>query len=597
MQNNELLEPCKLYATELKQAHHDRVEKYFDELTKKSQVDVAANKATCTRYYAKKAELEKANKSLGGKRILKVFCIVFAVIFGIIATIGPLVILNSSAAIGGVLLGVGIAGFVGMLLLIFLVIRPKAKRLQELIKKISEEMEKLLHEAYQQMECLNSLFDSEVSAKLFEETCPLLDLDRTFTKERYSCLMDKYGYRGVGDNHHSVLGVLSGSILGNPFCLVKEEKQYIEQHTYVGTLTIHWTTYRGGKNGGSVTHTQTLRAEVVKPRPAYEDTLTLVYGNEAAPNLQFYREASNISSMSEKEIERYVRNHEKDLTKLSEKQMKKGGTYTPLGNSEFELFFGGLDRNNEVEYRLLFTPLGQKSMLDLMKSKEGYGDDFAFRKNKMINKVRSRHSQFFDFFVDESFFRDFDYEVCKNRFIEYNDAYFKSLYFDFAPLLAIPLYQQHKSHEYIYKDTIKSNLTEIEHEVMANRFNPKLFAHKDTATRVVLKTQFVKDNHGSDVVKVIAYSFKEIPHTEIVMKLGGDGRMHGVPVNWFEYEPLENSDVIEVCDLNVSILDYNKNKPSYEAQRVFSRGLYSERLGKDQLNIDVNSLKEMMHKN
>lgn len=599
MDNTELLEPCKLYASRLKQEHHDRVTKYFDDLTKKSGVDIAANKATCTRYYAKKAEYDKVSKKLGGRKALKIFCIVMAIIGGLAALFGGLTIgLAKNALVGGIMLGVGIAVLIASLLIIFLVIKPSTKRLEETQKKLEAECQKLLSEAYGQMAGLNSLFDSEVPGKLFEETCPLLDLDRTFTKERYECLLDKYNYRVVGDKHRSVLGVVSGSILGNPFCLVKERREEMRPHVYVGTLTITWTTRQSDGKGGyySVTHTQVLKAEVIKPRPEYDDVATLIYGNEAAPHLTFTRTNSSISSMNDKEIEKYVRKHEKDLVKISEKQMKKGGTYTPLGNPEFELFFGGLDRNNEVEYRLLFTPLGQKSMLDLMKSKEGYGDDFSFVKSEMINKVRSLHSQGFDYFADEASFQHFDYEACKKHFIEYNDTFFKSLYFDFAPLLAIPLYQQHKAHEYIYKNTIKSNITEVEHEVMANKFDQNYFAHKETDTNVILKTSFVKDDHGVDIVKVTGHSFKAIPHIEVVPKLGGDGRMHGVPVTWYEYKPLENSKDIEISDLNVSILDYNKTKPSGEALRFFSRGLCSQPVGKDRLNIDVNSLKEKMHK-
>ena len=132
---------------------------------------------------------------------------------------------------------------------------------------------------------------------------------------------------------------------------------------------------------------ETLRAYVNKPKPIYSTETYLVYGNEAANHLRFSRMPSCINSLDEKGIEKYVRKHEKDLTKLSEKAQKNGGNYTPLGNSEFELFFGGLDRDNEVEYRLLFTPLAQKSMLQVLKSKVGYGDDFKFIKDKGLNVI------------------------------------------------------------------------------------------------------------------------------------------------------------------------------------------------------------------
>lgn len=43
MNQTDLLEPSKLYRLELKDKHHERVEKFFDELVKKSGIDVSAN--------------------------------------------------------------------------------------------------------------------------------------------------------------------------------------------------------------------------------------------------------------------------------------------------------------------------------------------------------------------------------------------------------------------------------------------------------------------------------------------------------------------------------------------------------------------------
>ena len=52
--------------------------------------------------------------------------------------------------------------------------------------------------------------------------------------------------------------------------------------------------------------------------------------------------------------------------------------FTEMGNAKFDALFGAVDRNNEVEFRVLFTPLAQKNMLDLLTDKNHYGDDFYF---------------------------------------------------------------------------------------------------------------------------------------------------------------------------------------------------------------------------
>lgn len=48
--------------------------------------------------------------------------------------------------------------------------------------------------------------------------------------------------------------------------------------------------------------------------------------------------------------------------------------------------------NGEVEFRLLFTPVAQTQMLNLMKdTKVGYGDVFTFIKQRKVNVLMSEH--------------------------------------------------------------------------------------------------------------------------------------------------------------------------------------------------------------
>ena len=142
--------------------------------------------------------------------------------------------------------------------------------------------------------------------------------------------------------------------------------------------------------------------------------------------------------------------------------------YTRFGNDEFEALFGGENRNNDVEFNLLFTPLSQKAELALIKSVKPFGDDFFFDKQKKLNYIKSYHSQRFNYDQDARMFFNYDYEKARAKFINYNDNYFTNLYFDLAPLFAIPLYQQHKSLEYIYKGIFKNMVSPFEYEIFAN---------------------------------------------------------------------------------------------------------------------------------
>lgn len=592
MENLELLEPERLYKSQLKDQHHERVEKYLDDLVKKSQINKEENRATCDSLYHVQAEIKQLNTRLGRSKFLRVLCIIMIILGAFFGVLGGIVIASGNGLAGGLMIGGGVLALVGGILLLALVYKKKARALNNMLDMKNKEADQLKKRAQEQMMPLWVLIDEQVPAKLFHETAPLIEMDRLFDIQKYEFLKEQYGYQDINKENRSILGLQSGSILGNPFIFYKELEMNMVPHRYEGTLVITYTTtIRTSQGTRTVTRTQTLHAYVTKPRPEYSTDTYLMYANEAAPRLSFSRNHSNINSYDEKGLEKYVRKHEKDLTDLANKQMKKGGTYTPLGNPEFELFFGGLDRDNEVEYRLLFTPLAQKSMLSLMKSNVGYGDDFTFKKRKMLNFITSVHSQGNALFCDPKMFYEIDYEVLKDKFISYNDNYFKSIFFDLAPLLSIPLYQQHKAHSYIYKGTVPTNFTRQEHEAIANRFDPKSFAHPDSKTQAILKTTAVK-NGIHDSVCVTAHTFDAIDRVDLVPVMGGDGRMHSVPVHWYEYIPLTQDTNVNVDDIGGDRVKFNSLGNN---NMIFNRGLVSYNQD-EPLNISIEELKAKMAK-
>ena len=560
MNQTDLLEPSKLYRLQLKDAHHERSEKFFDELVKKSGIDVSANQATCKRLYAKQAEYEKVSKKLANLGWL-------AFLFAILCLI-----------------------IVGIFLFIF-VYKPKRKALKDVLDKLDKEIRKLTNEAWTQMAPLNNLFNADIPAKLFQESVPLVQMDRNFDRTKYEMLVSKYGMWGSSLENRSVLNLQTGSILGNPFVFFKDKVMKMVPHTYVGTKVITYTRRIQTKNGSyTVVETQTLRATVTKPKPEYSEETYLVYGNEAAPHLEFSRGPSEMNGMDEKQREKYVRKHEDDLRKLAEKQMGKGGNYTPLGNSLFELSFGGLNRNNEVEYRLLFTPLAQKAMIDLLFSDQGFGDDFYFKKDKCINIIESLHMRGKSIFMEVADFRGFDYDKVREFFLDFNDYYFKAVFFDFAPLLSIPLYQQYKPKEYIYKNTVKSQITPFEHELLVNALNPREFADKSSITDIIYRTMYQGEKGGADQVHVVAESFRGENHVELVPVMGGDGRFHNVPVPWVEYIGVTGEGDIQTANVGGNEIAF---RSLGNQNTIYRRGLIALQSG---LNVDIKSLKSQMAK-
>ena len=564
-----LTEPLDGYNKVYRDTHLKHTEELFDSLAKKSRVDVAANKKTVTEYRHKLSEIEKIKNSISKSKALRAFLIVLCVILGIVG----LALLIS--AIGGTLpLWAGIFGIVvavGLIVLFIILIiksiNPKIKKNEELRQELQAEADKLLNEAWAQMAPLNALYDWDIPQSLVTKTVPVIEMDNNFDEERFTYLREKYGFRTNSDSTRSTQFCQSGAILGNPFLILKDLKQSWKQELYSGSIVIHWTTRQRTKEGTkTVHHSQVLVATIRKPKPVYNLDTYLVYGNEAAPNLIFSRTPSGVSGLSDKKIEKTVASKAKKLDKKARKAVSSGDNYTRLGNDEFEALFGGTDRNNEVEYRMLFTPLAQKSLLKLIKTPQPYGDDFSIQKIKKLNYLRSKHAQGFDYEVDPVNFINYDFEAAKKNFIEINTTYFKSLYFDLAPLMSIPLYQQQKTREFIYNMPYKSNVSCYEHESIANSFKKELLKPQGAATPSILKTELVKKEGNADSVMITANAFRGERRISYIPRLGGDGRMHVVPVVWIEYFPIERQTLMAVQKRQSSRLDININsaKPEFK---------------------------------
>lgn len=566
-QSDALLEPLDGYNKIYKDLHLKYTEEMFDELAQKGRVDIAANKKTVTGYKHKLTEIEKVKNAISKSKALRVFLIVLSVILGIAGIVVLISAIGGSLPVwaGIVAIVLAVALIILFIVLIIKNINPKIKKNEEIREKLQAEANKLLKEAWSQMAGLNALYDWDIPQSLVTKTVPVIEMDDNFDEERFTYLHEKYGFRKNVDDTRSTQFCQSGAILGNPFLILKDLKQGWKQQAYTGAITIYWTTTVRTKEGTkTVHHSQVLTATLLKPKPVYNIDTYLVYGNEAAPNLTFSRMPSGATGMSEKQLKKHVSSIAKKLDKKSRKAVSAGESYTRLGNDEFEALFGGTDRDNEVEYRMLFTPLAQKSLLKLIKTPEPYGDDFSMQKIKKLNYLRSRHAQGFDYEVDPVNFISYDYEAARTNFININTTYFKSLYFDLAPLVSIPLYQQTKTREFLYGRTFASNVSCYEHESIANSFKKDLLKPAGSATPSILKTELVGKEGDADSVLITAHAFRGERRVTYIPRFGGDGRTHMVPVVWIEYIPIEKRTQMAVQKKQSSRLDFNLNSAKAE---------------------------------
>ena len=537
----DILDPLEEYKSVYAPRFREVCSHTFDELTAEAHIDTQANKATCTELYKK----EYAHNSLTDKlkRLKVLFYGLWAVVAaGLIALAVEWNEWDIWAKIGCGAVAIGIA------LLNLLLVHPKMKHIEEESEALQGEIDALRDKAWQQMAALNRLYNWDLFARMMTQTVPRLEFDPYFTTQRLADLKQVYGWDDSFNRERSVLYSHSGLINGNPFVLCRTRKMEWESKTYTGTKTIFWTTSERGSDGKYYTrqHSETLVATYTAPYPEYYEKVRLIFGNTAAPDLIFNRKQSGLAnqdgSISYWWTKRKLKKKAEDL---------KGSDFAMLTNEDFEVAFDTRDRNNNQQYALLFTPLAQQNMMALLKDQTtGYGDDFDFLKQNKINTIIPQHLQNQQLDMDPAQFRHYDYEKAAKHFQTTMADYFRSIYFSLAPLLCIPIYQQIRPQHDIYGRDMMRESAFWEHESLANFWGEDKFKHPKCATHCILKTEQIPLGNGKSVIQVNAHGYQAVARRTYISKWGGDGRMHQVPVDWYEYLPVTGEGKISIQEDN-----------------------------------------------
>lgn len=557
-------DPLERYKSVYRDEFRKNAQSAFDELAAKAKIDKEANKLLCEQIAQSSETRNGLSASLSRYSVVRVACWILAIALFLAWALcehpmAPLALLPFPIAVCANLF----------------LFNKKIRTLREKIGNLDEEIRRKKDEAWKQMEPLNALFDWDIPARLFEKTVPKIHFDGFFTESRIGELVHDFGYDGSLNENASVLFSQSGEINGNPFVVADMKTFEMGEKTYTGYKTIHWTETVTGFDGKRhrVVRSQTLSASIARPCPFYGKRSFVLYGNDAAPNLTFTREPSNLVEDGFLQDFRRKRKLRK-LEKFS-RNLKDESQYTLMGNREFETLFETMDRNDEVEYRLLFTALAQKQMLSLIREKtDAYGDDFSFFKSRKINVVVPGHLNDFDMDTNPERFARYSYEESRNNFLRINREYFRAVYFSLAPLLCIPLYQQIRPQKEIYKG--KSPRSSFwEWESIANFYGMEAFRHPGCVTDCILKTREETGKGESRRIAVTAHGFSGTDRIEYVPVFGGDGRTHGVPVPWVEYEPVSKTSSIVIEDSG----NFPKSRTAHglQAGEIYRRGIFSSR--------------------
>ncbi|MBQ4585255.1 MAG: hypothetical protein IJA82_03505 [Clostridia bacterium] len=572
--DNLIYEPLKYYTSYARDAHAQNVSDHFDALLSSSKIDVEENRKWVREYEAQLEIIKKINSTITKYRVGLGFLILLIVV-GFVALIVGVALLPDYMTASFILIPSGIVAVILGFVLIFKVVRPKIKSQQALKERHEKLAEGHKSQALGIMAPLNALFDDVDTFKLIEKTMPQLKFDPYYTNQKENDLIESYDYVDMTDEDTSIIDTLPGTFFENPFLYERYLEFYMGTYTYTGTRTIRWTTtYRDSKgNLRTRTHTQVLTASVTKPKPYYVVNTHLGYGCDCAPDLTFSRTESDTDELSEGALARRIKRGEKKLRKRAEKAIENGEHFQGLANSEFDVLFGATNRDHEVQFRVMYTPLAQTNTVELLKSKAGYGDDFNFYKQGRFNIIKTIHQKSWDIRPRASRYRSYSVDLARKCFQEYNENYFKSVFFDFAPLMAIPAYQAEPVPSMKKPPTYVNNYSPYEYECLANAIGESTFAHPDTSTRSILKASFIDSQDDIDRVSITAKSFKAIKRLDNIPVLGGDGRMHLVPVVWFEYIPIENQSQMLIKRLGYTERELSERNYTYPQGSAYLHGL------------------------
>ena len=501
--------PLEEYNSKFKSLHAEHTDRFFEELVQRSGIDVEENRRTVRQYNETKDSVAALKKKLRLWKFLRVLMIITLVLI-------PLVILKTT---------------------------PKIKGLRNDIELADQRANELLALSHRQMEPLNALFTDQDALAIIESTIPLITFAPCFSFEQESNMIINFDFRNQSNAEQSTVDLLAGHYNENPVLFESKLIHQMGTETYHGYKTIYWTERYRGSDGKMHTRTrsQTLHASVTKPKPFYSTQVLLNYCAQGGPELSFSRDASHLDRKNEREIDRYVKKGEKKLKKMTDEAIKQNRDFVSMSNSDFEVLFDALDRTDEVQFRTLFTPLAQTNMVDLIRSQSGYGDDFHFIKQNRTNTIISKHSQGRNVRLFPSSYISNSYDVIKSNFSGKNAEFFKALYFDLAPLLAIPIYQERPVHSLDPIPKHPQTYSCKECEALANRVSADLVVHPQTKTQAILKASFVGSRDGIDEICISAASYDVIKRVDFVSVFGGDGHLHTVSVPWDDYIPLETS--------------------------------------------------------
>lgn len=557
------------FRNELRIHHQQLVEDYFNKLLSESAVDVEENRVLCSEIDDLGAE-ESA-------RLSKRRTIQFARA-ALILTAGTFLLLIFVST--DALQIISVFGLIASLFLIFAKMNSRISDLNSDLQQLGAQLSDLKEQAWQQMAPLNDLFNTDCIFKIIQTVVPQFTFDRFTPSYRMFDIDRRYGLHLASPRTRSIEEVRSGTFAKNPFAIFRLKEHWMGSRTYSGSIVIYWSEQQRDSDGKyfTVQRSQTLTASITKPFPVYHRRTVVAYGHDAAPDLTFSRQPSRLSGKDSSAFIDWRKERVfKGVERKSRRAVRKGtGDLTPMSNKDFETLFKAIDRDDEQQFRLIFTPLAQEEMVNLLNDRSiGFGDDFSFFKDGKINLAEPRHLRDFQLNLGPPDFYSYSVDSAKQRFVSSQVAHFRHIFFALAPFLTIPSYRETGS--VAESPSRRDEMPSVwAHETLVNSMGQQYFAHELSETETILNTSLVSQEDGVSEIAVDSYGFSATERIEIVLMRGADGALHEVPVTWIEYTPVTARSSVLIGNTRSSSFVSDERTDSLLVERLASHEVFRD---------------------
>ncbi len=553
----------------LKDIFIENAKEYFENAVAQSGISKDECKSLARKYEnaaIKKSKTQKATKSFLGLFIaFFVIAILLFVWFGLVLWLQILPHINDKSYSTSDLVSVIVSPILGAILMglslgLFL-IRYLKNRKQLIRDRINEK--KAYDAVIEAIKPLNNLLLKHgIKEEILQKTMPEVKLNKYLMAEWHREFINEYGGKillGKDENTYCN-SILSGTLFNSPFIFVgKRGWKYVDKE-YEGSIVVTWTEiYTAGNETKSRVRSEVLTATVTKPAPEFSDDNFLLFGTNVCTNLNFFRRPTSVNAMNEREIEKFVKKNSDELVKLTEKSIASNNSFRAMNNTKFEVLFNALNRNDEKEFRMMFTPIAQKNMVNLLLDKNnGYGDNFKFTKQGNVNLIENTQ-----LLMDAEIFKksieceSYSYDQIAELFIQNLTKFFREFYFSIAPLLSVPDYVLSEDQTLNAENDSRLSYYELE-RIAYDAISKKVNTSWTETDFVVNINEIGNVTDRDEEFSVEAQGFSTTMQTDYVTKLGPDGALHTIPVPWTKYDPEYHEFVIKVG----KIKNY-ENKSSY----------------------------------